>query len=146
MKPVESSVVIDRPPEACFAFLADLANDVEWRREWIETKKTTDGPHGVGARYRLTGAFLGRPVATVYEAIAYEPNRLAAWKAVAGPLPLTFSRAFDGVAGGTRVTMRYEGEFRGLLRLAGPIVVSIGRRMLEGDYPKLKQVLESADS
>jgi hypothetical protein len=145
MKPVESSVVINRSLEACFAYLADLANDVEWRREWIDAEKTTDGPHGVGARYRLTGALLGRRIATVYEAIVYEPNRQAAWKAVSGPLPLTFSRTFEGVEGGTRVTMRYEGD-RGLLRLAGPLVAGIGKRQLEGDYPKLKQVLESAAS
>jgi hypothetical protein len=42
--------------------------------------------------------------------------------------------------------MRYEGEFRGLLNLAGPLIAGIGRRQLEGDYPKLKQVLESATS
>lgn len=142
MKPVELSIVINRPLEACFAYLTDLANDREWRREWIDAEKTTDGPHGVGARYRLTGALLGRRIATVYEAIPYEPNRLAAWKAVSGPLALTFSRAFEGVEGGTRVTMRYEGDSR-LLRLAGPLVAGIGRRQLEGDYPKLKQVLES---
>jgi hypothetical protein len=117
---------------------------VSWtEREWIEAEKTTDGPHGVGARYRLTGALLGRRIATVYETIAYEPTRLAAWKAVSGPLPLTFSRAFDGVEGGTRITMRYEVE-HGLLRLAGPLIAGIGRRQLEGDYPKLKQVLEPA--
>jgi uncharacterized membrane protein len=146
MKPVETSVVINRPLEACFAYLTDLGNDVEWRREWIDAEKTTDGPHGVGARYRLTGAFLGRRYATEYEAIAYEPNRLAAWKAVSGPLPLTFSRAFEGVEGGTRVTMRYEGEMRGLLNLAGPVIAGVGRRQLEGDFPKLKQLMESATS
>jgi uncharacterized membrane protein len=145
MKPVESSVVINRPLEACFAYLTDLGNDLQWRREWIEAEKTTDGPHGVGARYRLTGALLGRRIATEYETIAYEPNRKAAWKAVSGPLPLTFSRAFEAVEGGTRITMRYEGDSR-LLRLAGPLVAGIGRRQLEGDYPKLKQVLESAAS
>jgi hypothetical protein len=109
MKPVELSVVINRPLEECFAYLADPSNDLEWRREWIEAEKTTDGPHGVGARYRLTGTLLGRRIATVYETIAYEPSRQAAWTAVSGPLPLTFSRAFEPVEGGTRVTMRYPG-------------------------------------
>jgi hypothetical protein len=41
--------------------------------------------------------------------------------------------------------MRYEGD-RGLLRLAGPLVAGIGRRQLEGDFPKLKQVMEPAAS
>jgi hypothetical protein len=34
----------NRRLEACFAYLTDLANDLEWRREWIEAEKTTDGP------------------------------------------------------------------------------------------------------
>lgn len=146
MKPVESSVVINRPIEDCFAYLSDLANDVEWRREWIDAEKATDGPHGVGGRFRLTGVLLGRRIATEYEATVYEPTRLAAWKAVSGPLPLTFSRAFEGVEGGTRVTMRYEGDLRGLLNLAAPLLASMGRRQLEGDFPKLKQLLEPATS
>ena len=137
--------MINRPVEACFEYLTDLANDVEWRREWIDAEKTTDGSHGVGARYRLTGALLGRRIATEYETIAYEPTRLAAWKAVSGPLPLTFSRAFEAVEGGTRVTMQYEGDSR-LLRLAGPLVAGIGRRQLEGDFPKLKQVMDTEAS
>ena len=144
MKPVELSVVINRPLEECFAYLTDLGKDVEWRREWIDAEKTTDGPHGVGARYRLTGALLGRRIATEYEAIAYEPNRLAAWNVVSGPLPLTFSRAFERAEGGTRVTMRYEGDLGGLLNLAAPLLASMGRRQLEGDFPKLKQQLERA--
>jgi uncharacterized membrane protein len=146
MQPVESSVVISQPIQVCFAYLSDLANDVEWRREWVAAEKTSEGPADVGARYRLTGQVLGRPAATVYEAIAYEPNRLAAWTAVSGPLPLTFSRAFEVVDGGTRVTMRYEMEVRGLVRLAAPLLARMGRRQMEGDFPKLKQVMESATS
>ena len=92
----------------------------------------------------MTGALLGRQIATVYETIAYEPNRLAAWKVVSGPLPLTFSRALECVEGGTRVRMRYEGDLGGLLDLAAPLLVSMGRRQLESDFPALKQRLEAA--
>ena len=145
MKPVELSVVINRPLEACFAYLTDRANDLEWRREWIETEKTTDGPHGVGARYRLTGALLGRRIATEYETIVYEPNQLAAWTAVCGPLPLSFpgrsrpSRAAPGSRCDTRGTAVSSS-------LAGPLVAGIGKRQMEGDFPKLKQVMESVAS
>ena len=40
--------MIDRPIEECFAYLSDLTNDVEWRREWIDAEKTTDGPMAWG--------------------------------------------------------------------------------------------------
>lgn len=99
----------------------------------------------MSARYRLTGSLLGRQMTTEYETVAHEPNRLAAWKALSGPLRLTFSRAFEAVEGGTRVTMRYEGDLRGLLNLAAPLLASMGRRQLEGDYPNLKLRLERAE-
>jgi hypothetical protein len=44
MKPVESSVVINRPIEERFAFPTDLGNDVDWRRHlggWISRTLTT---------------------------------------------------------------------------------------------------------
>jgi len=132
MKPVESGVVIKQPFELCVAYLSDLGNDVEWRREWVAAEKTSEGHAGVGARYRLTTEVLGRPATTVYEAIAYEPNRVAAWRAASGPLPLTFSWTFEGVEGGTRVSMRYEMEMRALVRLAAPLLARMGRRQLEG--------------
>jgi hypothetical protein len=36
--------VINRPIEACFAYLTDLANDLEWRREWIDARRRRMAP------------------------------------------------------------------------------------------------------
>ena len=101
MEGFESSIVINRPIEETFGVLANLENDVKWRREWVETKNTSGGALGVGATFRLTGEFLGRRIPTVYEVTEYELNRSAAWKTVSGPLPLTFRRTFEHVQGGT---------------------------------------------
>ena len=139
----ELSIVINRPTEEVFAVLANLENDVKWRREWIEAKNTSEGPLGVGATFRLVSKFLGRRIEVEYEVTEYEPNRITAWKAVSGPLPLIFRRTFERVEGGTRVTIRYEGELRGFFKLAGPLVVSMGKRQLEGDFPKLKELMEA---
>ena len=107
---MELELLSDKPLQD-LQFFANVRCEAKCRTGvLLRAEKTTDGPHGLGARYRLTGALLGRRIATEYETIAYEPTRLAAWKAVSGPLPLTFSRTFEGVEGGTRVTMRYEGS------------------------------------
>ena len=139
----ELSIVINRPTEEIFAVLANLEYEVKWRREWIEAKNTSDGPLGVSATFRLVSEFLGRRSEVVYEVTEYEPNRITAWKTVSGPLPLTFRRTFERVDGGTRVTIRYEAEVRGLLKLAEPLVVNMGKRQLEGDFPKLKELMEA---
>jgi uncharacterized membrane protein len=139
----ELSIVIDRPIEEVFAVLANLENDVKWRREWVETTNTSEGALGVGATFRLVGEFLGRRIATEYEMTKYEPNRITAWKTVSGPLPLTFQRTFEHVEGGTRVNIRYDAELRGLLKLFEPLFASMGKRQLEGDFPKLREMLEA---
>ena len=143
MEGFELSTVINRPIEEVFGFLANLENDAKWRREWVEAKKTSEGPIGIGARFRLVSEALSRRIETEYEVTKYEPNWIAAWKTVSGPLPLRFQRTFESVEGGTQVTIRYEAEIRGFFKLIKPLVVSAGKQALQGDFPKLKELMEA---
>lgn len=146
MRGFQSSIVIHRPVEDVFAFLSNLENDAKWRREWIEGTKTSEGPLGVGATFRLIGRALGRRIEVDYEITEYEPNRTTAWKALSGPLPLRFRRSFEPDEDGTRVAFRYDVESPGLLlRLVGPLVSRMGRRQLEGDYPALIKLMAEGD-
>jgi hypothetical protein len=123
--------------------MANLENDAKWRREFVETRKTSEGPIGIGTRFSLFGEFLGRRIETVYQTTAYEPNHVAAWETVSGPLPLTFQRTFERVEGGTQVTIIYEVEIRGFLKLIKPLVISAGKRAQKGDLPKVKEMMEA---
>jgi uncharacterized membrane protein len=142
----EMTVQIDRPSAEVFSFLADLANDPRWRREWVDAKRTSEGPIGVGTTTSLFASILGRRTEAVYEVTAFEPNRAVTWRTVRGPLPLTFWRRVEAAGQGTRVTMGYAGDFRGLLRLLRPLLVPMGKRALKGDLPAIKQLLESGTS
>jgi uncharacterized membrane protein len=144
MDSFELSTVINRPIEEVFGVLTNLENDVEWRREWVEAKNTSDGSLAVGATFRLTGEMLGRQIPTVYEVIEYEPCRTAAWKAVSGPFPLAFRRTFERVEGGTRVTIRYEtSEVRGFSKLVLSVLAGSAKRQHEGDLRKVKERMEA---
>ena len=143
MEGFELSIVINRSIEEVFGFLSNLENDIKWRSEWVETKKTSEGPIGIGARFCLTGEFLGRRIPTNYAVIAYEPNRSAAWKTVSGPLPLTFQRTFERVEGGTRFTIRYDLEVRGFFKLVMPLLAGPVKRQHEGDLRKVKELMET---
>lgn len=103
----------------------------------------TNGSLGVGATFRLSSEVLGRQIPTVYEVIEYEPNQVAAWKAVSGPLPLTFRRSFERVEGGTRFTIRYETELRGFFKLVMSLLAGTVKRQHEGDLRKVKELLEA---
>lgn len=143
MEGFELSIVINRPIEEVFAVLDNLENDLKWRREWVDARKTSEGPIGIGTRFSLFGEAFGRRIETLYEAIKYEPNRIAAWKAVSGPLPLTFRRTFERVEGGTHFTIRYEAEVRGFFRLAMSLLAGNVKRQHEVDLRKVKELLET---
>ena len=142
----EMTVEIERPPEVVFAFLSDLENDPRWRREWVDAERTSDSPIGVGTATSLFAKVLGRRTEAVYAVTEYDPGRAVTWMTVRGPLPLTFRRSVEAAGDGTRVTMGYAGDFRGLLGLLRPLIVPIGKRALRGDLPTLKQLLESSAS
>ena len=143
MDEFELSIVIKRPIEEAFAVLANLENDVKWHKELVESRNTSGGSNGVGATILFAGEFLGRRMETVWEVTEYEPNRITAWKAVSGPLPLTSRRTFERVEDGTRVAIRCEAKLRGFFKLVEPLAVSMGKRQLEGDFPKLKELMEA---
>src|SRR5574341_774108 len=96
MDALEMSIVIKRPIEESFAFLANLENDVKWHSAFVEVRNTSEGSNGVGAKYLVFEGLLGRrTTGTEYEVTEYEPSRSAAWKTVAGPLQLKFRRTFE---------------------------------------------------
>jgi hypothetical protein len=144
MDAIELSIVIKRPIEEAFAFLANLENDVEWHSAFVEVRNTAVGSNGVGARFLVFEELLGRRTpGTEYEVIEYEPNRSAAWKTVSGPLQLKFWRTFERVESGTRFAVRYEGEARGFLKLAWPLITRLVKRQQGGDMRKLKELMEA---
>ena len=145
MDAIELSIMIRRPVEEAFAFLANLENDVKWHRAFVEVRKTSDGPLGVGARFLVFEGVLGRRTpGTEYEVTEYEPNRIAAWKTVSGPLQLKFWRTFERVEGGTRFAVRYEGEPRGFLRLAWPLITRMVKRQQGGDMRRVQELMEAS--
>ncbi len=144
MESFQMTIEIDRPHDEVFAFLCDLENDPRWRREWVDARRTSEGPIGVGTTTSLFATILGRRTEAVYEVTAYDPGRTVTWKTVRGPLPLTFWRGVEPHREGTRVTMGYAGDFRGLLGLLRPLIIPMGKRALKGDLPTLKQLLETS--
>lgn len=142
MQGFELRIEVERPPEEVFALLANLENDPRWRREWVDARPRSDGSPAVGSTTVLVGHGLGRRFEVEYEVTELEPSRTVAWRTLSGPLPLLFSRSVEQIDQGTRVTFTYDVTEPGLLlRLFGPLVRRLGQRQLEGDVPRLRELL-----
>ena len=75
----EASVVIDRPIEEVFDFLADGTNDPKFSPRVLEIAKTTDGPVGVGTRYASTVKDAGMKTKREFEYTAFEAPTKIRW-------------------------------------------------------------------
>ena len=138
---------MNRPVEEVFAYVADPANLGEWQTNLVSVTKETEGPVRSGTRFReVRRAPFGRTVEASVEVSGYEENRRFDLRIVSGPLPIDGRNEFTAVDGATRIEFAAEGELRGALRLAGPVLGRLLHRQFARDYARLKDALESGRS
>lgn len=143
MAKFEISTVIKRPTEEVFAVMSNAENISKWQSGTIEAEKTSDGPIGVGTTWRTVSRFLGRRIESESEFTEYELNRKLGFKSKSGPIQFESRMTFERVEGGTRINTKFEAEIGGFFKLAEPLVMSMGKRQLEGDLANLKDLMEA---
>lgn len=140
---IQASVQIRRSPEEVFAYLSNFENNPKWQSGMISARFTSPGPLQVGSTYSQEARFLGRPVFSEFEVIEYEPGRRVKISSTSGTFPITVTRTVEPDGdGGSLVSAFVEGDASGVYRLAEPILRSMVQRSVQGDYERLKVVLE----
>ena len=144
MARAEVSTTIKRSAEDVWAVISNVENNPRWSSFALEAKQTSPGPIGVGTTARFVGKFLGRRMETESVVTEFEPNRKYSWENTSGPFPLKGSAVLEPVgAGTTRVTASMEGEPGRFFKLAEPLVITMGKRTLQGDLDNLKDLMEA---
>ena len=81
----ENRVEINRPPAEVFKFISDLCNEPRYVPNVLETEKISDGPAGVGSKYReVTRVMFGRKAVATYEITQYDPPTTFAFRGTSG--------------------------------------------------------------
>ena len=142
MARAEVSTTIKRPIEEVFAVLSDFSNNSKWPSGSVETKKTSDGPIGVGTTWHGVGKLLGRRIESDTEVTEFVANSKIAATAKS-PFPATVTITFEPVDGGTRVSTTVEAEPGGFFNLAEPLLVTIARRQFQNDLDNLRDLMEA---
>jgi uncharacterized protein YndB with AHSA1/START domain len=140
---VEETFAIDCSPEAVFDYVTDPANLPKWQTATVSVEQLTDGPPGLGSRYRerLKGPF-GRPVEQVVEFSEFDrPSRLHV-HVVQGPYPVDGAWTFEPSGQGTCVQFVAEGELGGLLKLLQPLARRALANRFAGYHRNLRRNLE----
>lgn len=136
------SIVIDRPVEEVFAYVADVTNDPAWHTDILEARKTTEGPVGMGTIWHTRF----KPAMGISEAdmevVSFEPNRVLAMKGEVGPMHPTLTYRFEPAAGGTKFTRRVQITVSGWMKLMQPMMGMMLPKQNQGFLANLKRVLE----
>jgi len=120
MPSASSEIVINRPPDDVFEFLANPENDPQWRSGVIDLKRVSG--NGIGARY-------AQGVKTI------------AFQTVTGPVRPRGRYRLTAVDDGTRVRFELEADVNGLKRLMAPMVQKTMNNEV-GQLDRLKRVIE----
>jgi len=136
------SIMIDRPVEEVFAYVADVTNDPAWHTDVLEARKVTDGPVGMGtvwhARFKPS---MGISEADM-EVVSFEPNRALAMKGDVGPMHPRLTYRFERADGGTTFTRRVQITVSGWMKIMQPVMGMMAPKQNRGFLTNLKRVLE----
>ena len=142
MTRIVGDIVIKRPLEEVFDFVADERNEPRYNRRMLRAEKTSPGPIGLGTQFRAEFASVGRPVALT-ELTAYERPRRLSSETRMTTIYVRGTLFFADVPGGTHMRWKWELEPRGLLKLASPAIAFVGRRQERATWESLKRFLEA---
>ena len=144
MASVSGAILINRPVELVFDHVADQRNEPIYNPRMLRSEKITDGPIGVGTRFRATARSGRRVVEMLIEITEYDRARGLSSRTTMSSVDVKGGLAFEPVDGATRMSWSWEVSPRGPLRLLGPLVARLGRRQEQTIWTGLKAQLEGA--
>ena len=137
------SVLIDRPIDEVFAFLADGTNDPKFSPRVQEIRKTTDGPVGVGTVFESTVKDAGMTTKRTFELTAVQAPTTIRWTERSKNIVTVPDGGYDLEKVSdtqTRVTIHNTFEGHGF----GKLVVGFAARGAVKDAPAFAQRIKSA--
>jgi uncharacterized membrane protein len=144
MPVVEESVVISRPPEEVFDYLAQANNLPVWDSSIVQAEQVGAGPVGVATRWRGTSKILGRRFEWTTELTEFDRPRHSLSRSVEGKLQFTVTILLEPADGGTRFTYRVDAAsgLGGIFgRLADPFVERAQARTVRANLETLAELL-----
>jgi len=142
MARLAGEILIRRSDEEIFDFVADERNNYDPQIQQAEL--LTEGPIGVGTRFRSVSQSGGRRVEMIIEITEYERPRRFASTTHLSSMDIRSTLTFEPTAGGTLMRWSSQIEPRGLLRLLSPLLAGIGKRQTAAIWANLKRTLEEA--
>ena len=141
MFPVVVAVVVDRPIDEVFAFVADLRNDDKW---WPGVGKAVrlHGDGGVGTEYQQEIRLLGLRFPARMTVTEFVPPHRQVFRTDDSLTPFTAVYEFEALAPDrTRFRMTAQVAARGPFRVLGPLFAPLIRRLARRYFARLRSAI-----
>lgn len=141
----ESIVIVKKPIEVVFARWSEFERFPEWFDSTIERKKLSEGPQGVGTKYRGVEKMPGKRVEFILEITAFKPNQRIAAQ-LSAPMNAEWDATFETVQSGTRLTLRSVAHLSGIMALMAPLMIGWAKRTQQKGLNRFKASVEGNNS
>ncbi|MFE9258271.1 SRPBCC family protein [Streptomyces sp. NPDC006879] len=142
----ETSVIVNRPVEEVFAYLADGRNDPEFSPRVQKIERTPEGPTAVGTVFRSTVKDAGMKTGRQFRINVLEPPRTVRWNEISNNLVTASEGGYDLEPlpdGSTRVRIYNVLEGHGLGKLIVGLALSAARRDAPDFGRRIKTAIEA---
>lgn len=122
-------IEVRAPLERAFAYVADFTTAAEWDPGIVSSVRTS-GDGGVGSTFAVEAAFRGRTLPFAYVVTELVPNERIVLHGEGARATSDDVIAFEPIpTGGTRITYEAVLRFKGVFRLAEPLLAGAIRTM-----------------
>jgi uncharacterized protein YndB with AHSA1/START domain len=138
-------VLVRRPPEDVFAFVADFENEPRWKPGLVhEVERVSPSGQAIGTRYREVLSAGGERVEQIFEVTEYEPNRRVGFVAESSGTRGVYE--LEPVADGTMLTFTVRPRRSGLAKVLEPLRARQARERVQRELERLRDLLEQPSS
>lgn len=141
---VKTETVIARPRATVAAYASNPDNAIYWYANIKSVEWVTEPPLSVGTLIAFHARFLGRKLDYIYEIKELVPGQKLVMSTADGPFAMETTYEWnDDESGGTRMTLRNQGNPTGFGSVAGAAMAAAMRRANQRDLGRIKRILES---
>jgi hypothetical protein len=124
-----TKMTVPRRPEEVFDYLARFSSAAQWDPSVVDAAMLTPEPVGIGSEFRLVVRSFGSERPFVYQITAFDRPRSVTLVAETAQVRSHDTITVEPAGAGSEIAYDAELNFRGMARLATPILALVFRRM-----------------
>ncbi|GAA2607873.1 SRPBCC family protein [Paractinoplanes durhamensis] len=143
MAQINGEVLIRRPAEEVFDFVADERNESMYNPAMVDVEKITEGPIGLGTRFAATMITNRRPLRIEIEYTGFDRPRSLTSMSCMAAADFAGTLTVTPEADGTHLRWSWQMRPKGALRLLAPLLEPVGARRERAVWARLRDFLEA---